>query len=626
MKKTVRFLAVILTLALFVTMSTPVFGMEAGTYEQSVTGMHDGLVVEVVLTDDAIESVTVLENQETSPGWPALELIPAAIVEHQTYNVDSVAGATLTSEAIKEAVKLSLEDAGADMDAFGEKPEPDEAVVEDYFPVMGSFEVPETFDESYDIVVVGGGFAGLAAAYAAVESGAETTLVEKLSTTGGNSSINGGQYAAWTSSIAAEFQEKFNLEPDTAENHIQDTLIGGDLMGQPELVETMVYAGAAYFDLLLENGLVVRDVLARPGGHYSYRMYVTENQVGSDITNLQREMLERTEADIQLDTKMVEIYRTRDDDNRVVGIRVATPDGYKTIEAKEGVILATGGFGANLDMRKVQVPYLDETIPTTNNVAVSTGEGIMLAQAIGANTMQMSNIQRYPFANPANGMLDSYAVWPFTGPSYGVIYVDYEGNRYVNEGERRDVCSNAAVDTGFPSTYMLFNEDVVLSYALPEELSEGVAIGRVLKGETLEEHAEAANNYEIHGLFPTITADNLAETIERHNAMIDSGVDDEFGKVMAATMIKIESGPYYLLPQYPSVHHTMGGLVIDKYTQVYDIYGDVISGLYAAGEVTGGVHGTNRLGSNADADACGMGYVSGHFVATGEMPEFIPAD
>lgn len=624
MKKTKQLLAALIALALM--LGVPALALEPGTYEQSVTGMHDGLVVEVTLTDDAIESVTVLEHAETSPGWPALELIPEAIVEHQTYNVDVVAGATLTSNGIKEAVRLSLEEAGADMDRFGKEQEHAEPVVEDYFPVMGSFEVPETFDETYDVVVVGGGFAGLAAAYSAVENGASVTLIEKLSTTGGNSSINGGQFAAWTSTLAADFQEKFGLEPDTAENHIQDTLIGGDMMGQPELVETMVYAGAAYFDILLENGLVVRDVLARPGGHYSYRMYVTENQVGSDITNLQLEMLKRTNADIQLNTKLVEIYRTRDGDNRVVGVRVATEDGYKTIAATQGVIMATGGFGANVEMREVQVPYLDEVIPTTNNVAVSTGEGIMLAQAIGANTTQMSNIQRYPFANPENGMLDTYAVWPFTGPSYGVIYVDYEGNRYVNEGERRDVTANAAVDTGFPSTYMLFNDDVILSFVPQESLDEGIASGRVLKGDTLEALAEAANNFEIHGQVPSISAANLADVIERHNAMIDNGVDDEYGKVMTDTFIKIESGPYYLLPQYPSVHHTMGGLVIDKYTQVYDIYGEVIPGLFAAGEVTGGVHGTNRLGSNADTDATGMGYVSGYFVSSGEMPDFLPED
>ena len=503
-------------------------------------------------------------------------------------------------------------------------PEAEEDLAPDYYPVMGSFEVPETWDESYDVVVVGGGFAGLAAAYSAVESGSSTVLVEKLSTTGGNSAINGGQYAAYTSKVAAELQEKFNLEPDTAEKHIEDTIKGGDNMSVPELVTEMVYGSPYYLDLLLDNGLVIRDTLARPGGHYGYRTYVTENQVGSDITDLQLKMLKNTDAVIELETKMVEIYRTRDEANRVVGIRVATADGYKTIEARKGVILATGGFSSNVDMRQTQVPYLTADLPTTNIKAASTGEGIYLAQAIGANTTQMSNIQRYPWADPNTGVLDSYAVWPFTGPSYGVIYVDYNGNRYVNEGDRRDVCANAAVNSGFISTYALFTEPVVNAFVKPEELEAGVQSGRVLKGETLEELAEKINAFAIKGQYPSVTAENLKATIEKHNGYIDSGADPDFGKVMAATMVKMEEGPYYAIPQYPSVHHTMGGLVIDTNTSVKDIYGQVIPGLFAAGEVTGGVHGTNRLGSNADADACAFGYISGYFVSTGELPDFIP--
>ena len=546
------------------------------------------------------------------------------IVEAQSIAVDGISGATMTSNGVKAAVEAALTEAGADLAAFSKVPEAEEDLAPDYYPVMGSFEVPETWDESYDVVVVGGGFAGLAAAYSAVESGSSTVLVEKLSTTGGNSAINGGQYAAYTSKVAAELQKKFNLEPDTAEKHIEDTIKGGDNMSVPELVTEMVYGSPYYLDLLLDNGLVIRDTLARPGGHYGYRTYVTENQVGSDITDLQLKMLKNTDAVIELETKMVEIYRTRDEANRVVGIRVATADGYKTIEARKGVILATGGFSSNVDMRQTQVPYLTADLPTTNIKAASTGEGIYLAQAIGANTTQMSNIQRYPWADPNTGVLDSYAVWPFTGPSYGVIYVDYNGNRYVNEGDRRDVCANAAVNSGFISTYALFTEPVVNAFVKLEELEAGVQSGRVLKGDTLEELAEKINAFAIKGQYPSVTAENLKATIEKHNGYIDSGADPDFGKVMAATMVKMEEGPYYAIPQYPSVHHTMGGLVIDTNTSVKDIYGQVIPGLFAAGEVTGGVHGTNRLGSNADADACAFGYISGYFVSTGELPDFIP--
>lgn len=623
-QKWVAFAACVCMLA---TMLTPAMaeGMKPGTYAATAKGMYDGLTVEVTVTENAIEKIEVTAHEETAPGWPALEKVPAAIVEAQSIAVDGVSGATMTSGGIKAAVEAALIEAGADMAAFTKPVEARENLAPDYYPVMGSFEVPASWDKSYDVVVVGGGFAGLAAAYAAVEAGSSTVLVEKLSTTGGNSAINGGQYAAYTSDVAASLQEKFSLEPDTAEKHIEDTIKGGDNMSVPALVREMVYGSPFYLNLLLKNGLEIRDTLARPGGHYGNRTYVTRDQVGSDITNLQLEMLKKTAAVVELETKMVEIYRTRDEANRVVGIRVATADGYKTIEAKKGVILATGGFSSNVEMRMTQVPYLTEELPTTNIKAASTGEGIYLAQAIGANTTQMSNIQRYPWADPNTGVLDKYAVWPFTGPSFGVIYVDFNGNRYVNEGDRRDVCANAAVNTGFVSTYAIFTEPVV-SFVKPEEIAEGVATGRVLKGDTIEELVEKINAFEVKGQHPTVTAENLKATLEKHNSYIDGGVDPDFGKVMASTMVKIEEGPYYAIPQFPSVHHTMGGLVIDTNTSVKDIYGQVIPGLFAAGEVTGGVHGTNRLGSNADADACAFGYISGYYVSTGELPDFIPAN
>ncbi|MCR4706984.1 MAG: flavocytochrome c [Clostridiales bacterium] len=620
-----KLLALALVCALLASLAS--FGaaeVKDGVYTETVKGMFDGMVVETTIEGGKIASVEVKEHQETSPGWPAIEQLPGMIVEAQSIGIDSIAGATMSSSGVKAGVEAALIEAGADVEVFRTAVASAPAAAPAYNIVMGSFEVPQTWDESYDVVVVGAGFAGMAASYAAAESGASVVLVEKLSNTGGNSAINGGQYACYTSKEAARLQKMFNLIPDTPEKHIEDTLVGGDNMGWPRMVEVMCKGAPYFFNVLLDNGLVIRDTLARPGGHYGYRTYSTENFVGSDITNLERKMIDAQDnVKLELDTRMVEIYRTRDEANKVVGIRVSTGDAYKTIEAKKGVILATGGFGANVWMRETQVPYLTEEIPTTNNKAASTGEGIQLAQAIGANTTNMSNIQRYPFADSTNGVLDKFAVWPFSGPSYGIVYVDWQGKRYVSEGERRDVCANAAVNTGFVSTYSIFNWDVVKAYATEEELAEGIAQGRILAADTLEELAEKINALPIHDQYPSIDGATLVATIEQHNGYIDSGVDPDFHKVMAATMAKIEHGPYYAIPQFPSVHHTMGGLVIDERTQVYDIFGEVIPNLYAAGEITGVVHGTNRLGSNADADACTFGYISGHVVATGEFPDYM---
>lgn len=368
-------------------------GMKPGTYTEVTRGMYDGLTVDVTVSEDKIEDIKVTAYNETAPGWPALEKMPAAILEAQSLAVDTVSGATRTSEGILKAVEAALTEAGANVEDFKKPVEAKESAAPDYFPTMGSVEVRSS-----------GTRAMMSSSSAAVSRALRRlTLRRRLAAAScwlrsspppaGNSAINGGQYAAYTSERAAELQQKLGLEPDTAEKHIEDTIKGGDNMSNPALVREMVYASPVYFDLLLDNGLQIRDTLARPGGHYGYRTYVTENQVGSDITNLQLKMLKETSATIELETKLVEIYRTRDEANRVVGIRVATADGYKTIEAKKGVIMATGGFSSNVEMRETQVPYLTADLPTTNIKAASTGEGIYLAQAIGANTTQMSNIQ-----------------------------------------------------------------------------------------------------------------------------------------------------------------------------------------------------------------------------------------
>ena len=191
-----KLIALLLSVMMLMTAASAL-AMTPGTYTGVAKGMFDGLTVEVTVTEDAITDVKVTEYQETAPGWPALEKIPADIVAAQTVEVDDVSGATMSSKGVKAAVRAALTEAGAAETDFAAAAETAIELAPDYFPVMGSFEVPETWDESYDVIVVGGGFAGLAAAYGAgTNSEDSVVLIEKLSTTGGNSAINGGQYAA----------------------------------------------------------------------------------------------------------------------------------------------------------------------------------------------------------------------------------------------------------------------------------------------------------------------------------------------------------------------------------------------------------------------------------------------
>lgn len=597
--------------------------MKAGDYTIDVMG-NSPMKVKVTLSEKAIEAVEIVEHDETPVvSDTVLVDIPTKILEKQSFGIDVISGATKTSNGIIDAVKQAIEKAGGVASEF-DIADSKGAEEDDVRPALGTKDIPATWDETYDVIVVGGGFAGLSAAYSASTQGAKTLLIDKMPVLGGNSKINGGVYASYKSKISDELYAKLNIPPDTAEKHIEDTIVGGDYMGYEKLAKNLVYGSPVMLDLLLDNGLKVRESITRPGGHYGYRTYTTENGVGADIVKVQIEMVEKTSTTVMLNTKMTQIYRETTGDQRVVGIKVRTEDGVKNIKAEKGLILATGGFSGNVAMRSIHVPFLTADYPTTNHVG-ATGEGLIMAQEIGANTTQMSNIQLYPFARPEDGVLDAYAVIPFSGPSSGIVYVNVNGERYVNEGERRDVCSRAAQNSGGFPTFSIFGQEIVEKggFISDTQLKDGMEDDRIFKADTLEELVEIINAHEYKGNKISMTAEKLIETINTHNGYVDAGHDPDFGKVIdKGVMLKIDSGPYYAIPQWPSVHHTMGGLVINERTEVKDIWDKVIPGLYAAGEVAGGVHGTNRLGSNAIPDALAHGYIAGQLAATGTLPEF----
>lgn len=513
-------------------------------------------------------------------------VVQALSQETENQDVMSVSRRTL----LQGAVTLGIAAAGG-LALNLAKPEAAEA---------GLRSMPAKWDETIDVVVVGSGFAGLSAAAEAGAQGHTVVILEKRPTYGGNSIINGGEFNSWDDEM--HLRQTLNLGDDSADLHKQDTLKGGDYYGSPELVEILVNRATDSLNWMIDNGgLKLRQILNRTGGHTAYRTHTCEEGVGRGYTEALKKIAEKSGAQIRLGTEVTWLWRKDGDpQSPVEGLEVKVGRKTSNIKVGKALILASGGFSRDIKMRQSFNPSIVPEFNCTNQPG-ATGEILRFAQAIGADTLQLAFIQLYPYAEPETGILDSPAVYPFRGPGYGIVYVNKLGKRFINEMERRDVVSMAQIKTGMKPTYSIFNEAMIPKMGTKEEVEKGIAKGRFVKGDTLAELAGKLN----------MPADALIETINNHNKYMADGKDPEFGRQFTKSMIPLAEGPFYAIAQWPAVHHTMGGLRIDKDARVMDIWGNPIPKLYAAGEVTGGIHGANRLGGNATPDCIVFGRIAG---------------
>lgn len=463
--------------------------------------------------------------------------------------------------------------------------------------------LPGKWDETWDVVIVGSGFAGLAAAAEAAGAGAKVAILEKMPTYGGNSIINGGVYAAWDSKF--HYRQNLKLGEDSPKQHTNDTLKGGDFYNLPELVEIMTEGAADALNWMIEEGgAQIRPTVTRAGGHSAYRTHAAVAGVGREYTEALRKIAEKRGAKMFLNTEVTWIWRKdADPASPVLGVEVKRGRRTLNIKAKKAVVMASGGFSRDTNMRLAHNPRLVPTFNCTNQPG-ATGETIRFSQAVGADTLQLNFIQLYPFADAETGILDTPAVYPFNGPGYGIVYVSKQGKRFVNELERRDVCAFAQINLGpnAKPTWSVFSDAMVLKMGgSNEEIKDGLAKGRFVKADTIAELAAKIK----------VPADALVETINKHNKYIEEGKDPEFNKAMTKVMIPMVQGPFYAVSQWPAIHHCMGGVRINTKAQIVDVFNKVIPHFYGAGEYTGGVHGSNRLGSNAMPDCVVFGRIAG---------------
>lgn len=544
----------------------------AGTYTGETDGFGDSVKAIVTVTDSSIEAIQIIADGETGEiGSAAISEITESIIQTQSLAVDVVSGATVSSTAILAAVEDALSQAGGDLDYL--KDEANKLAVA----------IVEQADIDTDIVVVGAGGAGMAAAIEAALAGKKVIILEQMAVIGGNTNrATGGMNASET-----YIQDELGVE-DSNEQFYEDTLVGGHELNDPELVRTMVENSADAIVWVNELGAELTDV-SFSGGQTNKRIHKPKDgsAVGPVLIKVLKEKLDELEVPIYLEATADSLLT--DDEGRVVGVNVENADGGRFVVNAESVILATGGFGANMEM----VKQYDETkvgFETTNHPG-ALGSGIQMAVEVGAALYQMEEIQIHPTTQPGTGYLYTEGL-----RGDGAILVNKEAVRFTDELLTRDVVSANIIAQTDSVAYLIVNQELVDQNA---SMAGYIEKGHALEGDSIEALAAEL----------ALDAATLQATLDTYNDAQASGVDEEFGR--ANMTMSLATGPYYALAVTPSIHHTMGGLKINTDTNVLNEAGEIIPGLFAAGEVAGGVHGGNRIGGNAVLDIIVFGRIAG---------------
>lgn len=590
----------------------------SGDFTGTAKGFGGDVSVTLTLTDSVITGCTAEGKDETEGvGSQAIAKMPGEIAESGSIAVDGVSGATITSTAIKEAAAAALTAAGLNPD--------------DYKTAVESDATAEDSTVDADVVVVGAGGAGMTAAITAAAEGKSVVIVESQPMVGGNSvRATGGMNAGKTvyqdenefgesagvektlktaaekyadnetiTALAKTVSEQwaaYQANPtgyfDSVELMELDTMIGGKGINDPELVETLCANSADAIDWLDEHGITLHNVSSF-GGASVKRIHRPVNaegktvSVGSYMIPLLEENCKKAGVQILLNTTANEILT--DANGAAVGIKATGSTGETVTVNAKAVVLTTGGFGANLDMVVKYKPELKGFM--TTNAAGIQGQGIEMAEAIGAATVDMDQIQIHPTVEANTAALITEGL-----RGDGAILINEEGQRFIDEVGTRDVVSAAEIaQTGSYSW-------LVVDQAMADASS--VIQGYIKKGYTV-----TGATYEELGKAMGVDAAAFAETMEKWNGYVEAKNDPDFGRTSFAN--PLNTAPYYAVKVTAGVHHTMGGLKINANTEVLNEKGEVIPGLFAAGEVTGGVHGANRLGGNAVADFTVFGRIAG---------------
>ena len=556
------------------------------TAEGTGVGKHGDITVAVTFDAGKIQDIKIVKNAEN----PILAKkvftdLKDQVVALSSTDVDLISGATFSAKGFIDAVNDAAKKAGVTLAKADKKA-----------LKKAARKLPKT--SNYDVVVIGAGGAGFSAAITARNAGANVVLLEKMPAVGGNSLISGAEMNAAKNWV----QPKLGINDDSPELHAEDTFKGGDGKGDMKVINVMTHQAldAAkwcrdYLGVRFED-----DNLFFFGGHSRKRALIPVGHTGTEF--IAKFQAKADELGIPVITNMKAEELIKNKDGRVVGVK-ATMDGSEyTFNAKGGVVLATGGFGANPEMVKKYNPKIDERFKTTDAPG-TTGEALYMAERAGAELVNMGYIQTYPICDPLSGAIELIADARFDG----AIMLNQEGKRFVEELQRRDVLSEAILNQTGRYCWVLWNDN----------------IGKI--SNTVKAHANEYEAFTKQGIMTTcddlkciadftkIPFDQLQKTVKRVSDMAGKGNDKDFNH--RSGLVDMQQGKYYVIKAVPSTHHTMGGVRINEKAEALTAEGKVIPGLWAAGEVTGVTHGTNRLGGNAYTDIIVFGRIAGEAAA-----------
>ena len=436
--------------------------------------------------------------------------------------------------------------------------------------------------ESTDIVIIGSGGAGLSSAITATEKGAKVIVLEKMAYFGGNSNRSEGEMNA----AGTKQQKAHGILDDTPERFAADTIRGGHGLNDPALVKALTENAASAEEWLLDLGAHFCHRMGRGGGQTRARGHgpCDGSPVGIEIMRVLGERADKDHIDMRLNNRVTKILMKN---GKVAGVQVKTPKGMEPINAKS-VILATGGFGANHKMVEKYRPEL-KGFSTTNHPG-ATGDGIVLAQQVGAGLTDIEQIQIHPTVIKKNGALISESM-----RARGGFLLNKNGKRFTNELLTRDVVSANELKQPGGIAYLVIDNSI---YSKNKMAQNYTAEKLMTKCDTIADVAK------LIGVDPKV----VQASFDQYHKAFDNKKDDLFGR--PEMLIRMDQAPYFVAEVTPGIHHTMGGVKIDPQAEVLTPEKKPIPGLFAAGEVTGGVHGGNRIGGNAVADIITFGRIS----------------